>query len=362
VLIFTRLLHLTDGAREWKTASPAELSRPRPLSATKMLSIIHYTILQLLCVSCWRNKLASMDSATQVQVALAVKRYCSYNYLPPPSPPITILNHQLRGLLRNPIHRRLDMPRDQHGHHTGIHHPQVLRAIHHQRRTDDPPLVLRQHRARADGMEDGQGSVEHKVAPLRIVVPGVRDGSHTGFVLGRPDGGHGGGVGNLASVLDSFDGGLNIVLVGEVVGVDCRRDGEVGGLDVHAAAAEGVHDGGDEGDEPFAEERRPGCGISFHAGVAVREDDLQLGYGGVGKEGEFLTVRRRREGACGLAGERQEMRIVAAGGGPIHKRVAAAGVIVQRDLAGAPEAELLVSEGGVGPQDVKRCEVVLELV
>ena len=127
------------------------------------------------------------------------------------------------------------------------------------------------------------------------------------------------------------------MFVGEVVGVDGWGVGRVGGVDVHATPVEGVYDGGNKGEEALSVERRGSYRVALYPGIAVGEDDFELGDGGVGEEGELLLVDGGGGGANGLLGQGEEVRGSAAKGfGPVQEGVAAAGVVVHGVLAGPP--------------------------
>lgn len=135
------------------------------------------------------------------------------------------------------------MGREQHRNHARIHDAQVPRAVHHQVRIHDAVLAPGQYGARPDRVVDSQAIVRHVCSPLGVGVgAGAAHDSEAGFVLGGPDAAERRGVGDLAEVLGGGNSGLDVVFLGQVVGVDGWRRGEGGRGDVDGAETEGMLD------------------------------------------------------------------------------------------------------------------------
>lgn len=110
---------------------------------------------------------------------------------PTSPPPLPILPHHPRPLLRNRIHRRLDMRAHLQRHHACIAHPQPPGPIHPQPRIHDPVLDpgAPAHRAGAHGV------------PVRDRV-GADEGGEIFVVFGCLVGGGGGGGAGRGSGVD----------------------------------------------------------------------------------------------------------------------------------------------------------------
>ena len=133
-------------------------------------------------------------------------------------------------------------------------------------------------------MEDADEALADGVEDLRIGADGG-----AGVALGADaDGGHGGGVEDLAGALEGGDGDGDVLRVREPVGVDDGGVGGVGGPDGHVAAGVGRHGGrGDAGVVVTVLGLVPRRQVAEEGG---RDDVLHVGP--VGGEGDVVLERR----------------------------------------------------------------------
>ena len=245
---------------------------------------------------------------------------------------------------------------------TSIDNPQVIGAVNLELRINNTTVSLGKHRAGADGVEDAKGGAERKSLPLLI---GAINDIEAGLVLVIPKGSHGLSSGSATAVLDGLDDGLEIVGVVEEVGIDdgVSSGAGVGGVDVDAAAGEGVHEARDKGEELLAEEGRGGGGVSLDAGVAVGEDELELRDGGVGEEINLLLRDGVRVSSSGSLSAGTDIgAVVSEDLVPVHKGIAGTGVHVVGALTGEPQRKVLSGVGRVSAEVIKGDISRLELV
>ena len=146
---------------------------------------------------------------------------------------LVLPSNLLRGNLRNAVHHRLDMRAGLDRNDTSIHDPQALHAVDLQVLVNDTSVLERAHLAGAHGVENRQCSVAGELLPVRI-------GLHSAgarLILCGPELAESGCVGDAAGVFGSFFGGLEVVGLGEVVGIDDGFAGGGGGVEVDAAVS-----------------------------------------------------------------------------------------------------------------------------